>query len=286
MSEQVPWRTDMVTSRDGTDVNVLSVGQGPGLVVIPGNNRRARHYEALAAELSGRYAVHVLDRRGRGLSGPQGPDYDLGSEVDDALAVMDRTDSKLVFGHSYGGLIGLHVALRREVAALVVYEPGVSIKGSFEGDWLPKFTRLVGAGKHVAAMALFLKRTHLTPFGNAPMPVFRALAFMMLHSPEGADTRAMMVTTPAEVGEVLRHDSDGSRYAAITSPVLLLGGDKTPAYMTDVLPVLARVMPNARHEIIEGLDHNAPDLNAPLVIAERLREFLPAGRVMTPEAEH
>jgi pimeloyl-ACP methyl ester carboxylesterase len=272
----VDWRAGMVTSRDGTGVSFLSVGRGPGLVVIPGNNRRAHHYEALARELSGTHSVHVIDRRGRGLSGPQGPDYRLDSEVDDAVAVVERTRSETIFGHSYGGLVGLHLALRRSVAALVVYEPGVSIGGSFEGGWLPAFTRLLDEGRHNAAMATFLKYTRLAPIGDAPMLVFRALAYLLLHGSDGRDTRAMMATTPAEVGEVIRLDSDGSRYAQIRSPTLLLGGSKTPTYITAVLPELARIIPTARCMILDGLDHNAPDLNAPVVIAGQIRTFRPA----------
>jgi pimeloyl-ACP methyl ester carboxylesterase len=120
------WRTARATSTDQTSISFLSTGQGPALVVIPGNNRRAHHYEALARDLAATHTVHVIDRRGRGLSGPQGPDYSIDQEVDDALAVVDQTGAELAFGHSYGGLIALHVALRRRLAALTVYEPGGS----------------------------------------------------------------------------------------------------------------------------------------------------------------
>lgn len=194
----------------------------------------------------------------------------MDSEVDDALAVMQHTGAERIFGHSYGGLIAMHLALRRDVAALVVYEPNISIDGSIDGSWLPQFTRLLDAGRPQAAMATFLKRTRLAPIGDAPMIAFRGLAFLLLH---GADTRAMMATTSAEVGEVVRLDSDGTRYAAITSPALLLGGGKSPSYLTDVLPILARIMPNATSRVLPGLDHNAPDLNAPVTIATEIGTF-------------
>ncbi|MEU8326392.1 alpha/beta hydrolase [Nonomuraea sp. NPDC048881] len=276
------WRSADVTSKDGTTIAVLSAGRGPGLLMIPGNNRRAHHYGALARALSGTHSVHVIERRGRGGSGPQGPAYGVDTEVEDALAVMDRTGARLVFGHSYGGLVALHLGLRRRVAALMVYEPGVSIDGSFPAGWLPAFERLLAQGRHTAAMAAFLKATRLVPVGDAPAPVFRALAFLMLRGAEGRDTRAMMATTPAEIGEIVRLDSDGARYAGVGSPALLLGGDRSPGYLTDVPARLARLMPDARHEIIAGLDHNAPDLNAPEVIAERIRAFT---RSRVPGAE-
>ncbi|WP_433225011.1 alpha/beta fold hydrolase [Microtetraspora malaysiensis] len=272
----IEWRDGMVTSRDGTDIAFLSDGRGPGLVVIPGNNRRAHHYGSLARRLSSTYTVHVIERRGRGHSGPQGPAYSMEAEVDDALAVMRHTGSDLVFGHSYGGLVALHLGLRRQVTALMAYEPGVSIDGSFDARWLSSFSRLLEEGKHVAAMTTFLKHTRLAPIGDAPTAVFRGLAFLLLQGAEGRDARAMMPTTPAEIGEIVRLDSDGSRYAAVTSPALLIGGQKSPTYLTGVLSHLARTMPDARHVILPGLDHNAPDLNAPDMVAEQIRTFIEA----------
>jgi pimeloyl-ACP methyl ester carboxylesterase len=276
----IEWRNGTVTSRDGTTIAFLSTGSGPGLMIIPGNNRRAHHYGLLARQLSATYAVHVIERRGRGHSGPQGPSYSIESEVDDALAVLEHTGSQLVFGHSYGGLAALHLGLRRQVAALTVYEPGVSIEGSFNAHWLPAFNHQLQQGKHVTAMTTFLKGSRLAPIGNAPTAVFRTLAFLLLHGADGRDTRAMMRTTPAELAEIVRLDSDGSRYAAVDSPALLIGGQKSPAYLTGVLPHLARTMPSAQHMILPQLDHNAPDLNAPAVIAEQIRTFV---RARTPE---
>ncbi|WP_229830139.1 alpha/beta fold hydrolase [Actinoplanes ianthinogenes] len=195
-------------------------------------------------------------------------------EADDVLAVMAATGSRWLFGHSYGGLIALHAALRQPPAGLAVFDPGVSIGGSFPAAWLPAFTRLVERGRHTTAMTMFLKETGLTPLGRAPTFVYRALAYMLLHGSDGADTRAMMPTTPREIGEVVRLDSDGRRYAAIRCPTLLLGAGQSPAYLTGVLPRLAELIPGARYEIVPELDHNAPDLNAPDTVAAHLAAFL------------
>lgn len=259
------------TSADGTEISFLSVGTGPGLVVVPGNNRRARHYTKLALALSVSHSVHVLDRRGRGDSGPQGTRYNIDSEVDDALAVMALTGADRVFGHSYGGLVALHVTLRQPVRSLVVYEPGVSLHGRFDTSFLPEFTRRVQAGQRIRPMALFLRRFGLLPFGKAPAFVYTAIAALILAGKEGAEMRRMMPTTPAEIGEVARLDSDGSRYRAIRSPTLILAGDKTlPAFLPQMCKELADNIPDARYELIAGLGHNAPDNDAPTVVAARI----------------
>ncbi|MFC6155261.1 alpha/beta fold hydrolase [Kribbella jiaozuonensis] len=268
-------RRDVVVADDGAAIEVLSFGAGPGLVVIPGNNRRAHHYEALARGLAGAHTVHVIERRGRGASGPQGPSYGVDTEVDDAVAVMEHTGAQMVFGHSYGGLVALHVGLRRTVDALVVYEPGVSIGGSFDASWLEVFIRQLGDRRQVAAMATFLKGTGLLPFRASPL--LWAISLLMLRGPGGHETRAMMPTTPAEIAEIVRLDSDGSRYAGIASRTLLLGGEKSPAYLTGVLPQLATILPSAEYTILPGLDHNAPDENAADVIAQQIRLHLVRG---------
>lgn len=253
-------------------VAVESFGAGPGVVVVPGTNRRAHHYEALARELAGAHTVHVIERRGRGASLPRGDLYSIEAEADDVLGVLEQTGSRVVFGHSYGGLIGLHVGLRQRLDALIVYEPGVSLDGSFDLGWLDAFRRKVEDRRFVSAMATFLKQTELLPFRATPL--LWAISFLLL---SGREERDLMPLTPDELAEIARLDSDGSRYAGIASPTLLLGGAKTPAYLTGVLPRLAELIPNADYAILPDLDHNAPDENAPDEIARQLRQYLVRG---------
>jgi pimeloyl-ACP methyl ester carboxylesterase len=277
MADQATWRSNSVTSIDSTEISYRSIGVGPGLVIVPGNNRRAYHYDPLAQLLSTNLSVHTLDRRGRGDSGPQGDDYSADAEADDVAAVLNATGSDSVFGHSYGGLIAIRLALRRNLRRLAVYEPGVSLNGGFDLSWLWQFDRLVEHGRRVAAMTLFLRRSGIVPIGNPPGFVFRLLATALLYGgKEGAETRRLMPTTPRELGEIARLDSDGTEYAAIQTKTLLLAGTRTNPYLTHAVGELAAILPNATSEILEGLDHNAPDLSAVATIAGRLQPFYAA----------
>lgn len=58
-----------VVSPNGTTISYSSQGAGPGLVVVPGNNRMAHNYDRLAGALAHHFRVSVIDRRGRGGSG-------------------------------------------------------------------------------------------------------------------------------------------------------------------------------------------------------------------------
>ena len=102
----------LVTSGDGTAIAVHTLGTGPDLIVLGGALQAAVDYLGLAQLLGDGFTVHVPDRRGRGGSGPHGENYSLDREVDDLLAVRSATAARMVFGHSYGGLVVLETMAR------------------------------------------------------------------------------------------------------------------------------------------------------------------------------
>jgi pimeloyl-ACP methyl ester carboxylesterase len=265
--------SNTAVSADGTTISYRSIGTGPMLVVVPGNNRMAHHYDDLARRLSDAFCVATIDRRGRGQSGGQGSHYSIEREAEDVMAVMAATGASFLFGHSYGGLAALHAALIYPVEKLVVYDPGVSIKGSFPGSWLPDFEQALAAHKPAKAMTIFLKRTQLYPISRMPTPFLWILSRLLLSGDDGRETLSMMPNTVPEAREVLRLDSSGQRYQGITAETLLLGGTKTPDFLTGVLPVLKAWIPRSEYRILPELDHNAPDLNAPQIIADEIRSF-------------
>jgi pimeloyl-ACP methyl ester carboxylesterase len=126
-----------LTTDDGTVIGYRTIGSGEGLILVGGAALTARDYLPLAQILALSYTVHVLDRRGRGASGPQGPGYSIETECRDLLALQRHTGATLVFGHGYGGLIALETARRWNVfRKITVYEPGLSIDGSIPLGWL------------------------------------------------------------------------------------------------------------------------------------------------------
>ena len=64
-----------VTSPDGTVIGYQSFGEGDGVIVVGGSLAAARDYVPFAEVLARSFRVHVMDRRGRGRSGPQGAEY-------------------------------------------------------------------------------------------------------------------------------------------------------------------------------------------------------------------
>jgi pimeloyl-ACP methyl ester carboxylesterase len=64
----------VVASLDGTPIGFQSRGCGPSLLVVHGALGTSDDLATLAEALSERFSVHAMDRRGRGMSGPQGAD--------------------------------------------------------------------------------------------------------------------------------------------------------------------------------------------------------------------
>ena len=134
----------LARSQDGTEIAYETLGAGPGLLVLGGAWRAGRDYLPFAGALASDFEVHVIDRRGRGRSGPQGPDYGIERELEDLRAVRAQTAATIVFGHSYGGLVALEAArLSSAFSDVIAYEPGVSLAGSIPRAWMGLYTTVM-----------------------------------------------------------------------------------------------------------------------------------------------
>ncbi|MEX5717441.1 alpha/beta fold hydrolase [Geodermatophilus maliterrae] len=271
-------RPSTVTSADGTTIAFLTVGQGDPVILVGGRMRTAEDYLPLARSLTPRFSVHLIDRRGRGSSGPQGPDHSIARECDDVLALQASTGAVRVFGHSYGGLVALRTAARAPVFdRIAVYEPGVSVGGSIPTAWMPRYRELLGVGDPRGAFAHFVRGSGHAPGPVARLPLWylRTVLRLVVRAPQWRRMEPLLASNLAEHEEVRRLDGDLTAFAAVAAQVLLLGGSRSPQPATvDTLQHLRAVLPSASIELLDGLDHNAPDEHAPDVVGTRVRRFL------------
>lgn len=247
-------------SRDGTLIAYRSLGRGPGLVIVGGVLSTGSDYWALAEALAGQYEVHVMERRGRLGSGPQRDDHSIADECDDLVAVAAATGSAAVFGHSFGGLVALETARRQEVfSQVVVYEPGVPVRGQIQVSWLDGYQRLLERGDRRGAFAWMVKHAgHApAPVGLMPMGCVRLMLRLAIRGPKWATMDRLLEANLMEHRAQAALDApDLGRFSAITARTVLMGGEKGPDTLSGpLLRELAAVIPDSEAVVLPGLGH-------------------------------
>ena len=114
------------SSADGTRIGCELVGEGPPLLAVHGSTADRHRFAAVQTRLAESFRLHLMDRRGRGLSAEETPaDYSLEREAEDIRAVVAAIDGPvLVLAHSYGGACALEAVTDCEgIARMLVYEP-------------------------------------------------------------------------------------------------------------------------------------------------------------------
>lgn len=274
---QPPLRTATVTSADGTLVGYQSIGSGPGLIVLPGALSTGDDFLLFGQELADTFTLHLVDRRGRGRSGPQGCEYSIVKECEDVAAVQAATGAAYLFGHSFGGFIALEAAKTHRFEKVAVYEPGISIDHSIPLDWLPDFERALAARDDLAAFVAF-SRPHVKVFQRMPLWLAKAAMRPALRGELWEHMRPLLPSTVAEHKQVGVYDSIYQSYAAVTAPVLLVAGGKSEPWAQKAIAALGRTIPRAQAAVLPKLEHLAP-LNrySPREVAQCVRpHFLAA----------
>jgi pimeloyl-ACP methyl ester carboxylesterase len=274
--------TGTVISADGTTIGYRQVGRGPGLVLVHGGMMASQNFTKLGAALSDTFTVIIPDRRGRGRSGPFGPDYGIARECEDIDALTKKTGATNVFGLSSGAIIALFAAATvpgiRKVAA---YEPPLAVRGLNPAHWVGRFDREIEQGKLGAAFVTVAKGTgDVGILKLVPNFVLAALATvgMRLHAKgvKAGDVpiEQLVPTMHFDARLVTETRTSIETLGALRADLLLLGGDKSAAFLGTVLDFLAEMFPRATRVRLPGVGHLAADNDGkPNLVADALRRF-------------
>ncbi|HXN03953.1 MAG TPA: alpha/beta hydrolase [Candidatus Acidoferrum sp.] len=280
------YTTGSVVSRDGTTIGYRQLGRGPGLVVLHGAMESAQSHMQLAEALADTYTVYLSDRRGRGLSGAYGRDYSVQEDVEDLDALLSKTGAHFVFGVSSGAIICLEAALTLPaIHKAAIFEPPLMVNGSAPTRWLTRFDNELAEGHIAAAMVTGMKGAEMGPpmLNLMPRWLLERLTTMMMASEEkkaGADDVTMRMLAPTlhyDFQLVIEMDGALEKFRAVRAEVLLLGGSKSPAYLTSAVDALEKVLPHVTRVRFPGLGHeasgNTDRRGQPDRVAQELRRF-------------
>jgi pimeloyl-ACP methyl ester carboxylesterase len=251
-----------VEAPDGVAIACEVSGDGPPLVLVHGAGSARWSFDAVRPHLERRFTVVAIDRRGRGDSG-DGEEYSLDREFDDVAAVVrDAGSDAVLMGHSYGGLVAAGAAQLLDLRRLALYEPAM---GGVIGTraMIERWERLIEAGDRDTVVREFFREIA----GYDEEAIAEAEG-----SPVWEARRQIVPTVPRELRAELAHRFDPDALAALTMPVLLLLGTKSPDWAVRSVNAYADALPGAELRMLEGHGHSAT-ITAPDLLAAELERF-------------
>ncbi len=210
----------------------------------------------LASPLKDQFELVAYDRRSDATT--------VEAHADDALARLTDVPTLLV-GSSFGAVVALEV-LRRlppPVAGAVLIEPPMAASDDAPAAplaFLAEYDRRMAEQGGPAAAELFL-RTVLTDALYERMPRAYQERSKARYREIRADSEALIAYRPRY-----------TELAAVTRPVLLLGGARSAPYFRPTLDALAVALPQARLDMVPGAGHML-HAEAHRAFAERLVAF-------------
>lgn len=285
------YKTGSVQSADRTTIGYRTFGNGPALLLLHGGVNAAQHMMRLGELLQDSFTVYLPDRRGRGLSGPFGPDYTIKSEDDDLAALVEHTGAQLVFGPADGGLFALHGSIGLpHVTKVAAYDPLLMLGQPGIDQFTALFTtmqqqiqdgRLGEAVRYSAAETATMEaRRGVYPSWIAAVlrhtPVALYDAYLRFERPKGDDVawRDLLPPMAAEMELVKATEGTLEEYRELRADVLLMYGSKSHPVFENTATQLHRILPLSTLIRLPGLNHDAAQTYGhPEQIAAALRVF-------------
>ena len=250
---------------DGIQIRATEMGSGPIVLILPPGMDDGTGYLKTAEALATGHRVLILQRRQYRLDLRGG--WSFADEVEDVLRIVETSGERvLLFGHSSGGYLALQTALARPdlFTAVAVYEPPVPLDRRPDDGFLRAAQRAIADGRPGKAMQIFTRdivglhpwQARLIRAAVSVLPKWRRLV------PRQIDDVAAMHA----LGTTLDSFKD------LQPPLLLIGGDRSPAGLTRRLDALERVVPRTARVVLAGQGHSA-QMRAPRRLALVIADF-------------
>lgn len=246
--------------------NVVTLKQVPqdrphrgSIVALHCSASSSAQWRKLAEQAEDGFDVRCLDLYGCGRTGGWTGEgaFTLTDEGNAVVAAIDAMRGPLhLIGHSYGGAVALHAALRRagRVASLSLYEPTVfhllPAMGQEGGDAYAEITAVAAAvAKGVVTGDYCAAAQRFVDYWNSHGSWHR------LKPENQIDVIRWIVKAPLDFRALFEDATPQAAYAALACPVLVLRGEHAPAPTRLVATRLAEIFPNGRTATIAGAGH-------------------------------
>jgi pimeloyl-ACP methyl ester carboxylesterase len=260
-----------VRSADGTQIAYERFGEGPPLVLVHGTSSERSRWGTVRAQFQRHFAVHAMDRRGRGGSGDTAP-YRMELEFEDVAALVEAIGGPVdVVSHSFGAICALEATrLTGRIRRLVLYEPPIAANPPPQAE----------AQAHERAVQEIESRLAAEDPAGALDAFFGNV--IRLSEPERERARtlpswparlALAHTLPRELRSSREYRFDPARFEGHTLPTLIILGGESPQRYKDSTALLASSLPGSKTCVLAGHGHVAIDA-APELFAATVLDFL------------
>lgn len=251
--------------RAGLHYRVSGAYGGPWLVFVNSLATDMRLWDPVIERIGGRFRVLTYDKRGHGLSDcPPGP-WTIADLADDLMALTDhlRIERFALCGISVGGLIAQDIAARAPERLNAVVFSNTGMKIGTDTVWNERIGTAANKGMEALVDAT-MDRWFTAPFRADPARL--------------TPWHHMVSRTPAagfcNTGAAIRDADYTASAASIRTPSLVIAGEHDGGTPPDLGRALAKAIPDARLEVMEGVAH-LPNVEDPDAYAVLLNTFIP-----------
>lgn len=246
----------------GAHVEYCEQGRGEPVLLLHSSGSSSAQWRALIERLSARFRVVAPDLYGYGgtaLWPGRGP-FHLAHEAEIACALLGRIGEPAhVVGHSYGGATALHLARVRGdlLRSLAVIEPVAFhlLRGGDGTDAL--------ALNEISEVAATVARSlacgdYLGGYGRFVDYWSGAGAWNAVPAAKRGALAARLAKVALDFHATLNEPARPDDFRMLALPTLILQGSCSPLPTRRICQLLARALPEARTQTIDGAGHMAP----------------------------
>lgn len=251
----------------------ISGDEGLPLIFLHGIGGDAESWRAQLDDFSNEYRAIAWDMPGYGDSAPL-EEMTFPALVDSVLVLLDRLSIERahLIGHSLGGMIAQAFAiahperLRSLTLTATSAAFGKRVGGELDLTWRDSFVdQRLGPLDRGASMTELAPKLVQGLVGDEPDPKGLEQAILSMAAVPEAGYRAAI--------HCLTEFDQDAALADIRTPTLLISGEKDPVAPPRVMRRMAKTMPDARFEVLQGSGHLGY-LERPLAFNDLLRSFL------------
>jgi pimeloyl-ACP methyl ester carboxylesterase len=233
-------------------LHVEETGAGEAVVLLHSHGLSGGQWRKLAGELvARRLRVLAVDLTGQGKSEPwpEPKPFSFTTDVERITELVRAMQPAHVVGHSYGGLIALHVARLApgHVRTLSLFDPVAF------GLLDPDTDRDARAVLEALDLTWQDERERwlrtFVEFWSGPD------AWSALREDARDGFRRVAWVIREGVRTLVEDTTPLAAFANLTIPTLLMTGERSPLPARRVIERLAQVMPRARREVVPGVGH-------------------------------